>query len=1467
MSRTRARALVLVNWRGVFYYRYTLDRAVTALEGANGAGKTTVMIAAYVVLLPDMSRLRFTNLGETGATGGDRGIWGRLGDIGRPSYAAIDFELADEERLIAGVHLERKAEPGVELTTFMVTGLDRSVRMQDLMLIARGDSEHVPELNELAEIAARLGGQLKVFKSVKEYFTALFERGVTPLRLSSEEDRNKLNEMLRTSMTGGISRALTSELRSFLLKEEAGLADTLQRMRANLDACRRTRTEVQESRRLEGEIGGVFEAGHTMFAAAFTASKERAEEQSNRLAEARRAHGEAEDARRLATIALDEAAEAQRAAEARQGTADRALLLARDRRQLLEAALEASHEVARRRSERGEATASEVRARGARDGAAEALRRQREAWTRAQDDHARAADGLADLQRGLEALHRRAADHQRVTRLRGEAEAHLGAELGAVEHFEARLIDARRELEAVDQERREGERRLADAREDRDRFARVVTALRSIAGESMTDAEAHAVAVAQLRRQRDLAALADRAGALATEVERAQRSASRQAAAREAAHRWQVAAADEPGPVRVRKALGDAEDELARQQTRAREARERGVVVRQELAELEARQRRLTEREPLWRDLEARARSLAVALEVPVSDRATLDAARALAAERLGASRAREQDLSRARDRLHHQARELLASGGPFDPELLRLKDQLDAELLGSHFDDVRLEEAPRIEARLGHLSHALIVERPRAAARAVVDRPAALPSVWLMSREDSAALLGQLEAHDGEDDGADAWVEEGAALRVTRRPDHPVLGRRAREQRAQALHDEAEQRAREAEDEGQRRRILERAVKDGEALLAQHELWLAGDPVVELAAVAQRVEVLRVLVDEHKATAARADDEARAGRPRLEGLRELLAEAQLLDPPDHGERAFQLAEEHQRAVEARAEVSRCAAATRVLDEGLDVLRRLPLSVAQLAALGERVERLRDRRGRLDAAIEGLVEMCLRIEAFEWGDAPEQLRRQEGLIPSLQAQRDLASAALESARASLDRADLAHAAAAELWRVADARRLVAEEQLAAAERRLAEMGVVEPTPDAVDDAREEERALGEELRRLATKVVELAQRCAVLGAEHARAIAEVASRAALAEAVRKEAEPAIAKWQALLQRASDAGLVAGVGTADLPAARGYLNLTVYAHARWTATLERLSRAQGGAALIEEHGWSGEAPEQDAYLDRWLAIRGWLRLRLPAQVADVPDPREALHRLRDQLAGLEGRLEEQERTLRGESADVARWIDVSLRRARGQVDRLNGGLAAVQFGAIRAIRVRLTTIDTMERILDALRGGLVQSLLFQDDLPIEAALEEIFRRYGAGKSGGQRLLDYREYANLQVEIRRGSALEWEIANPTRLSTGEAIGVGAALMMVVLTEWERAASSLRRKRAHGSLRFLFLDEANRLSRDNLVVLFELCRNLELQLLIAAPEVANAGNNTTYRLVRSSEVGREDVQVSGRYQSSED
>ena len=49
-------------------------------------------------------------------------------------------------------------------------GLNADVRLQDVLLLSQGDHEVVPELNELRENAARLGGRMQVFGTARDYF-------------------------------------------------------------------------------------------------------------------------------------------------------------------------------------------------------------------------------------------------------------------------------------------------------------------------------------------------------------------------------------------------------------------------------------------------------------------------------------------------------------------------------------------------------------------------------------------------------------------------------------------------------------------------------------------------------------------------------------------------------------------------------------------------------------------------------------------------------------------------------------------------------------------------------------------------------------------------------------------------------------------------------------------------------------------------------------------------------------------------------------------------------------------------------------------------------------------------------------------------------------------------------------------------------------------------------------------------
>ena len=112
--------------------------------------------------------------------------------------------------------------------------------------------------------------------------------GSDPLRLDGDGERAKLSEMLRTSMTGGMSRVLTNGLRAFLLKEDRKLTDDLRRIRSNIDACRRTRAEVDDARKLEAEIYLVYEAGQEMFNTAVHATEQARRKRRNASPKARR---------------------------------------------------------------------------------------------------------------------------------------------------------------------------------------------------------------------------------------------------------------------------------------------------------------------------------------------------------------------------------------------------------------------------------------------------------------------------------------------------------------------------------------------------------------------------------------------------------------------------------------------------------------------------------------------------------------------------------------------------------------------------------------------------------------------------------------------------------------------------------------------------------------------------------------------------------------------------------------------------------------------------------------------------------------------------------------------------------------------------------------------------------------------------------------------------------------------------
>jgi len=715
---------------------------------------------------------------------------------------------------------------------------------------------------------------------------------------------------------------------------------------------------------------------------------------------------------------------------------------------------------------------------------------------------------------------------------------------------------------------------------------------------------------------------------------------------------------------------------------------------------------------------------------------------------------------------------------------------------------------------------------------------------------------------------GDGVFVPSSAGARVTRLPDKPVLGRKARARRVAELRAEVGRNEAELLELAARRRQLAGAVETVDRVRAAGLLYERADPTAELDEARGALE--RTLRQARQLQKKLRDVDGRVERTadHRRALAALLPDADLLDPPDY---AVATAELEGRLAEARAArrwLRTHAGALATVRDGLDILRAVPPTVDEVAAMAAELQRCRVERDALALGLSALRDLESNPAALGWHDAPSALASQKALRPALDEQVRRADAELAAAQSADEAARTAYETASAAALAADGRCTAVDEALA---RDAEELAAV-----AVDDASTEA------LAAVRSALDDLNGRVAALDGEERAAQAAVAEAGFRLQGARdrvvelrrarddeeRQLLPLNDRWQRFQTEAAAAGVLA---SALLPAVverartQGSINLFVEARSSAGLLAERLVHADGGADLGRAIETALRTDSQDValdYLRTWLDAREWLRCRVPHQVAEVDSPLEALARVRDHLARLQESLARHEGNLRGQSEDVARNIETHRRKARREIERLNEGLRNVRFGSIVGVKIKVHHVEQLDRILQALREGDTQGLLFQTAMPVEEAMASLFKRYAGGTTGGQRLLDYREYLELQVQVKRQAGTDWETANPTRMSTGEAIGVGAAIMMVVLTSWELHANLLRTRRSSGTLRLLFLDEANRLSQDNLVVLFELCQNLDLQLIIAAPEVARAEGNTTYHLVRQvDEGGREIVRVTGR------
>ncbi len=245
-----------------------------------------------------------------------------------------------------------------------------------------------------------------------------------------------------------------------------------------------------------------------------------------------------------------------------------------------------------------------------------------------------------------------------------------------------------------------------------------------------------------------------------------------------------------------------------------------------------------------------------------------------------------------------------------------------------------------------------------------------------------------------------------------------------------------------------------------------------------------------------------------------------------------------------------------------------------------------------------------------------------------------------------------------------------------------------------------------------------------------------------------------------------------------------------------------------------------------------------------------------------------MSRLADELKQRESHLSLSSTEVAAKITNIIRREQNRIRVLNQGLQKIAFGQVHGVRLNVNVRDAYARLLNALgdQATLHQDLFADEALTFSEAMAKLFQRLNPHIDQGERshqvlgeaLLDYRNYLELEIEVQRGVD-GWLRAESGALSTGEAIGTGQAILLMVLQSWEEDAKRLRAKDIL-PCRLLFLDEAARLDAKSIATLFELCERQDMQLLIAAPENISPEKGTTYKLIRKVHGKHEHVHVVG-------
>ncbi|QIJ84449.1 chromosome partition protein MukB [Vibrio coralliilyticus OCN008] len=1464
IERGKYQSLTMVNWNGFFARTFDIDGLVTTLSGGNGAGKSTTMAAFITALIPDQTLLHFRNTTEAGSSQSsrDKGLYGKL----QPGacYAALDVVNSRNQRLLFAVKLQQVAgrDKKVDIKPFVIQGLPSSVKPTDILIESVSATQaRVRQINEIKESVAQYEGvQLKTFNSIVEYHAQMFEFGVIPKKLRNSSDRSKFYRLIEASLYGGISSAITRSLRDYLLPQNGGVKKAFQDMESALRENRMTLEAIKTTQADRDLFKHLITESTNYVAADYM---RHANDRRNKLEQTLSLRSELFGSRETLVeqnSLLNRVQEELELLVESESALEQDYQAASDHLQLVQNALRQQEKIERYQEDLEELSERLEEQMMVVEEAQERVLMMEEQATVAEEEVDSLKTQLADYQQALDVQQTRALQYQQAVQALEKAKTLLGDEDLTAERAHSLVSELKNQESESTAALLSVKHKLDMSSAAVEQFETALTLVRKIAGDSVERKNAAEVAKQSIRQARDAEQIAQNEQQWRAQHRDLERNLNQQRQARELVDAYQ------------KQHHAELVDELTFEQERERHAMqvESLEMAQEEVREQRSEQRRLEQDSaseiekleaiaPTWIAAHEALETLKEQSGADLYDSQAVMSHMQVVLEQEKQQSLAKEKLAERRTHLENEIERLASPGGSNDPRLKGLADTLGGVLLSEIYDDITIGDAPYFSAMYGPSRHAIVVSDLTGIEEKLVeldDCP-----------EDLYIIEGDIDAFD--DSSFDAEELEGAVcvrmndrqMRYSRFPEIPLFGRAAREQRLELLRNEreevVEQHAKAAFDSQK----LQRLYQAFNNFVAKHiQVAFEADPEQSLTVAREkRNQVSRVLAD-LDAKEQQQRSQLLASKQALSSLDKLAPMMALIEDDSLTLRFEELEEKIAQLSEAKAFLSSHAKTVSELEKIASALEADP---EQFDALEAEYKAADVQLQELKKQIFALSDLVERRHYFAYSDSVDLLNKSSELSEQLKAKLVEAERQRTRSRDELKQSQGQMNQYNQVLASLKSSHQAKQETVQEFKQELQEFGVTA-------DEGAQERAM-----RRRDELQERLHTSRSRKSEYERTITstelEMKGLAKRLKKVQKEyielrtfVVAAKAGWCSVLRLARENDVERRLHKREL----AYMS----ADELRSMSDKSLGALRLAVADNDDLRDALRLSEDNARPERkvlfYIAVYQHLRERIRQDIIHTDDPVEAIEEMEVELARLTEELTQRENRLAISSESVASIIKKTIQREQNRIRMLNQGLSNIAFGQVKGVRLNVKIRESHEILLHGLASQQEQhkDLFETSRYTFSEAMAKLFQRVNPHIDMGQRspqvlgeeLLDYRNYLELSVEVCRGSD-GWLQAESGALSTGEAIGTGQSILLMVVQSWEEESRRLRSKDIV-PCRLLFLDEAARLDAKSISTLFELCDRLDMQLLIAAPENISPEKGTTYKLVRKVFKDHEHVHVVG-------